>query len=78
MKYLVLFGVLLVVYLIWRGGRGAQRESERTGAPPAQAQLPQDMVSCPVCSVHLPRADALPGPDGRLYCCQDHRAQGGG
>jgi uncharacterized protein len=30
-----------------------------------------------VCAVHLPRADALPGPDGRLYCCADHRARSG-
>ena len=31
------------------------------------------MVSCPVCSVHLPRGDAVAGADGRLYCSQEHR-----
>jgi uncharacterized protein len=35
------------------------------------------MVRCPVCAVHLPRTDALAGPDGRLYCCQEHRLRAG-
>jgi uncharacterized protein len=74
MKYLVLFGVLLVVYLVWRSGR-------REGKPPAAARppaQPQDMVSCAACAVHLPRSEALAGADGRLYCSQEHRLGAGG
>lgn len=74
MKYLVLFAVLLVVYLVWRSGR-------REGNPPAAARppaQPQDMVSCTVCAVHLPRSEALAGADGRLYCSQEHRLGAGG
>jgi uncharacterized protein len=75
MKYLVLLLVVLAVVWFWRNGRG-------TGAPGPQARKapppqPQDMVQCPVCHVHLPRADALPGPDGQLYCCTEHRSRNG-
>ena len=75
MKYLVVIAVLLVVYLLWRSNRHSDSlprdDSARAGAaPPA---LPQDMVRCEVCSLHLPRSEALPGASGNLYCSQEHR-----
>lgn len=78
MKYLILLLVVLAVVWYWRKAR------EGAAPPPAADRRgkaggqPQDMVQCPVCSVHLPRSDALPGPDGQLYCCAAHRvlAQG--
>lgn len=75
MKYLVLFGVLLVVYLLLRQQRQGERStpSARKAKPPPAT--PQDMVACPVCQVHLPRADALADARGRLYCCAEHRQQ---
>lgn len=76
MKYLVLLAVVLAVVWYWRNGRRAEGGQRRTRGPVATA-APQDMVQCPVCSVHLPRADALPGPDGRLYCCAEHRLLAG-
>jgi uncharacterized protein len=70
MKYLILLLVVLAVLWLWRSGRSDE-------APPARKRkddaAPQDMVQCPVCLVHLPRSDAPPGPDGRLYCCAAHR-----
>ena len=79
MKYLVLFGVLLVVYLVWRAQRAAERaESAARRAPPAAPTITQqEMVRCPVCSLHLPRGDALTGGSGRLYCSPEHRSSGG-
>ncbi len=79
MKFIVLFGILLVVYLVWRSQqRREQRQREEPAKPAASAvALPQDMVRCPVCSVHLPQADALPGKSGRLYCSHEHRSSGG-
>jgi uncharacterized protein len=68
--------VLVVVYLLWRSQR-----APRDGAGQArggQPALPQDMVRCPVCSVHLPRADALQAVDGQLYCSAEHRTAAGG
>jgi uncharacterized protein len=73
-KYLLLIAVVLAVVWYLRGGARQMRgpaQGEGRAAPPP---MPQDMVECPVCRVHLPRADALPGPDGQLYCCAEHRA----
>jgi uncharacterized protein len=77
MKYLVLFAILAVVYLLWRS---QQRRAKAASRPePVQPQTPptaspQDMVSCPVCAVHLPRNEAVADPQGRLYCSPEHRA----
>lgn len=77
MKYLLLIAILVLAYVGWRNGRlreAADRAPQRRPGPPA---LPQDMVSCPVCSVHLPKGEAVPGSSGRLYCTHEHRARGG-
>ena len=74
MKYLVLIIVVLVVFWFWRRAQRENPPSQSAAPPPKQ----QDMVQCPVCSVHLPRSDALPGPNGQLYCCAEHRLRAGG
>jgi uncharacterized protein len=76
MKYLLLLAVVLAVIWFLRGG-GARRGSSSPGEAPRRtpAPAPQDMVECPVCHVHLPRSDALPGPNGQSYCCAEHRAR---
>jgi uncharacterized protein len=83
MKYLLVLAIVLVVIWYWRSSRRGSGSREnppgaasRSGSAPGGQ--PQDMVECPVCLVHLPRADALPGPDGRLYCCAEHRGRAGG
>jgi uncharacterized protein len=76
MKYLVLLAVVLVALWFWRNNRRGEQSRKRTSGGASAAQ-PQDMVECPVCLVHLPRSDALPGPDGRLYCCAEHRLRAG-
>ena len=77
MKYLVLRAVVLVVFWLWRSSRRGDAP-RRNAAGDEPAGQPQDMVECPVCRVHLPRADALPGPDGQLYCCAEHRSRAEG
>lgn len=75
MKYLLVLAVVLAVIWFLRNNRRAG-----DGAAPGKAKPlapPQDMVRCPICAVHLPRSDALPGVDGRLYCCADHLARSG-
>lgn len=79
MKYLLVLAVVLIAVWLWRNNRRVeQQEREAKPAPPPPLAAPQDMVRCPVCAVHLPRSDALPGPDGQLYCCQEHRLRSGG
>jgi uncharacterized protein len=76
MKYLLLLAIVLAVIWFLRNHR---RGDEPRQDPPRQDKLgePQDMVRCQVCSVHLPRTDALPGPGERYYCCADHRSRAG-
>lgn len=76
MKYLVLFAVLLVAYMVWRNNR----LRDESGGPARRGPDagPQEMVSCPVCGVHLPRSEAVPGAGGILYCSQEHRQRAGG
>ena len=74
MKYLLLIALVLVIIWLVRSSRRREPHGTKPGASPAQ---PQDMVQCAFCSVHLPRTDALPGPDGRLYCCAEHRLHAG-
>jgi uncharacterized protein len=77
MKYVVLFAVLLIAYSVWRNNRlrDEREDQARSGRAP---DAPQEMVSCPVCGVHLPRADAVAGARGVLYCSHEHRQRAGG
>ena len=73
MKYLLVFAVLAVAFYVWRAGRrDVPRDppQQRRGPSPG---TPQDMVQCASCAVHLPRAESLPGPDGAVYCSEEHR-----
>ena len=76
MKYLLVLLVVAAAYLLWRNARLARRKEDAAAAAPPK--VPQDMVRCPVCAVHLPRGDAVAGPDGTLYCSQEHRLTAGG
>ena len=75
MKYLLIATLLLVAWFVWRS-----RARDDAAAPPpgrTAPALPQEMVRCQVCALHLPRNDALAGASGRLYCSHEHRSTGG-
>ena len=74
MKFVLVAAALLFGFWLWRSGRRREPPSAGPGAAPRPSQ-PQDMVQCPVCSVHLPRSDAIAGKDGALYCCAEHRSR---
>lgn len=80
MKYLLLVALLFVAYLLWRNARVRDARDDRPDkrAPPAAPGDPQEMVSCPVCGLHLPRSEAVPGQGGLLYCSNEHRLRAGG
>lgn len=79
MKYLVLLGVLLVAWMLWRNKtRGvAPPGSPKTPGTQASVPAPQDMVRCESCALHLPRLEAVAGAGGRMYCSQEHRLGAG-
>lgn len=77
MKFLLILALLAVAYLLWRNSRLRGDGAKQPRKPPAASAEPQDMVRCPICSVHLPRADAVTGANGLLYCSQEHRLRAG-
>jgi uncharacterized protein len=75
MKYLLLAALLLVAYMIWRGGRISDKS--KRGGPTEPGARPQEMIACAACGLHLPRSEAVFGSNGRPYCSQDHRLASG-
>ena len=61
-------------WLWWRHLRVSSRTGERSSVQTPPSPSPQAMVDCPVCGLHLPRADAVAGRLG-AYCSEDHRAR---
>ena len=68
MKYLVLLVVLVVAIGIWRGRRAKE------AAPQTPRALPQDMLACAHCGIHIPRKEAL-AQGTHWYCCREHLPQ---
>ena len=80
MKYLLLIGLVLVVWWFLRNSRRpnvgeASRPTARN--QPHAPGVTTEIVACDVCQVHLPRSEALTGPGG-VYCSAEHRKQAGG
>ena len=68
--WIVLLAVIAFV-IGFKRGRPAPRDDVRP--PPPQPRLPEDMVSCAECGMHLPTSDALAGRGGQ-FCSAAHRA----
>ncbi|AOG24971.1 PP0621 family protein [Acidovorax sp. RAC01] len=73
MKYLVLLAVLVVAFGIWRSRR--RSEAAPSSEPRRPLALPQDMVACAHCGVHVPQADAVVLA-GHTFCSAEHRDRG--
>ncbi|BEP57503.1 uncharacterized protein J2W25_000935 [Variovorax boronicumulans] len=82
MKYLLVLAVVWVAIWLWRKNRREEmRDAQQERAKKAQQRTPavgppQAMVRCAHCGLHLPAADALPGPDGAVFCSAAHRQAG--
>lgn len=78
MKYALVFGLVLVVFWLWRSARQSRVRDKNDNRPSSgdpQITTTQ-IVACKVCGLHLPHADALAGKHG-LYCSSAHRQQAG-
>lgn len=71
MKYALIFGLVLIVFWLWRSGR---QKVARPPAAPRQVTQTTEVVACAVCGVHLPRAEAVAGKHG-MYCSAAHKQQ---
>jgi uncharacterized protein len=72
LKYLLLLIVGWAVWWAWKKGKEAQREVEDAERQHPKPSLPERMVTCAYCGVHLPESDAL-AADGQHYCHEAHR-----
>jgi uncharacterized protein len=78
MKYLLIIGLALVVFWWLRNQRSADVARKPPPETPSTQRLPTEIVACEICQLHLPRAEALAGPRGAMYCGEAHRRQAGG
>lgn len=71
MKFLLL--LIAVFALLWML-RGSWRRARRPppAAKRAETDVPQQMLRCAQCGLHLPRDEALPGRGG-VFCGDAHR-----
>jgi uncharacterized protein len=79
-KLLTILVLGILVYLIVsRMRRGADRAVPPPRKPPARpaSGVPEDMVRCAVCGVHLPRSESFTTA-GQFYCTDEHRRIGRG
>ena len=82
MKYLLILGLTLVVFWLWQGKRRAtlaeKARAQRPDPTATQGQVQAtEIIACDLCSVHLPRTEALSGGRG-IYCSDAHRRQAEG
>ncbi|MBL0730145.1 PP0621 family protein [Piscinibacter sp. HJYY11] len=72
MKYILLLAVVLGTLWLMRTLRKPKLPPQPGATPPPAPALPEDMVSCTQCGMHLPRSEALPGRGG-VFCSEAHR-----
>lgn len=74
MKYLLLLGLLALLFFVLGLKRARPREPEaRRPEPPAAPPAPRAMLRCAECGMHLPADETLPGKGG-VFCSAAHRA----
>jgi len=75
-KFLLLIALVIVVYLIVRGVRRVENQQQPPQPPaPRDPGLPEDMVRCVICGVHLPRSESFISR-GKFFCSDEHRRLG--
>lgn len=71
MKFLIALGVLVFGVWLWRTQRTRPQAGEPLQSAKKAESLPQEMVRCHQCAVHIPAAEAVVGKLGS-YCSIDH------
>ena len=68
MRYLI---YLILGWIVWSW---IKRKLLPSPSATDQTQIATEMVACAVCSLHLPRAEAVVAK-GVVYCSQEHQQQ---
>lgn len=70
----VLAILILVLIVGWWASRRLERRKRRPAAPPKKA-VPERMLACDHCGVHIPESEGVRDDSG-FYCCTEHRRLG--
>ncbi|EXI87995.1 MAG: hypothetical protein AW11_02288 [Candidatus Accumulibacter regalis] len=73
-KYLLLIGLVWVLWWFWRKSRTSSRGSAANHHTTVQREA-ERMVQCTRCGVNQPVSESVLA-DGRYYCCAAHRDAG--
>ena len=73
MGKIALIGLIVVALVCWLRYKATGRSHNSDPVADRNGDV-DTMVSCARCGVHLPRAEALPGASGNVYCDASHRA----
>ena len=79
MKYALVFGLILLVFFLWRSSRQSEAADEKKKSVRKTNIVlgkTTEIVACEVCRIHLPRDEAFAGKHG-LYCSSAHKQQAG-
>lgn len=68
MKYLLLFALLGVLWLILSKRKPSSSETFR-----ADSQETERMLVCAFCAVNFPESEGIKGSDGAVYCSLEHQ-----
>ncbi|MBF0469892.1 MAG: hypothetical protein HQL48_00805 [Gammaproteobacteria bacterium] len=70
-----IFRLLIVAAIGWLFYTLYRRIQQQPGKNPPPAKFEgEEVVSCRVCALHIPRNEAL-RESGHYYCCREHRDQ---
>jgi hypothetical protein len=75
-RILFLVFLAVAVWLVVRllgGSREPRPGAQSSAEPDAATREVETIRQCAWCGVHVPAGAALPLPDGRIYCGEEHR-----
>jgi len=67
LKILLFTAIVWILFTLFR-----QQKAVNTSPP--KTDKPEDMVSCVVCAVHLPKSEAI-FSQNQYFCCEEHFMQ---
>lgn len=78
MKFILWLAIIfLIIAWIARGKKSVQRSAaeHRPQNPPRGLQMPEAMLQCATCGVHIPASEALIQAPDKAFCSEEHRSR---
>jgi uncharacterized protein len=77
-RYILL---ILLIFLIWKlikilHRRSKESKKQKDNHPKDNRPLkpvPETLLRCAQCGIHVPKKEAIYSEDGRVFCCHSHK-----